>query len=89
MRRLRDRLGQIRVLHRLPHNKPQRQKLKKLLMQLLPVKAAAEDLRLPEVGSQALASLENQVLTYLISFNTTTSGKCQYIFKTLLFREQQ
>ena len=64
MRRLRDRSGPTRVLHRLqhrqPHNKPQKPKRKKLPM---PAKEAVEELRLPEEGSQALANQENPALT--------------------------
>ncbi len=64
MRRLRDRSGPIRVLHkpqhRHPHNKQQKPKRKKLPML---AKVAVEGLRLREEGSQALANQGNLALT--------------------------
>ena len=93
MRKIKDPSGLTRVLHRPQHkqqrNKPPKLKHKKLQMLRMPAKAAVEDLRLSEVGSQALVSLESPVLTSLISFSTTTSGKCQYINSNIYYREQQ
>ena len=94
MRKINDPSGLTRVQHRPqhrpPHNKPPKLKHKKLQMLRMPAKVAVEDLRLLEVGSQALVSLESPVLTSLISFSTTTSGKYQSIFNSYVYnREQQ
>ena len=94
MRKIKDPSGLTRVLHRpqhkQQHNKPPKLKHKKLRMLRMPAKAAVEDLRLSEVASQVLVSLESPVLTSLISFSTTTSGKYQCIFNSYVYnREQQ